>query len=49
MGEVVQGAEAAGFDAISVADHVWLHPIVGGPLGNHLEAYATLGYKIKPL
>lgn len=44
LGEVVEAAEAAGFDAISVADHVWLHPIVGGPLQNHLEAYTTLGY-----
>jgi alkanesulfonate monooxygenase SsuD/methylene tetrahydromethanopterin reductase-like flavin-dependent oxidoreductase (luciferase family) len=44
LGEVVEAAEAAGFDAISVADHVWLHPIVGGPIGNHLESYTTLGY-----
>jgi F420-dependent oxidoreductase-like protein len=42
--EVVVAAEAAGFDLISVADHVWLHPIVGGPLGNHIEAYTTLGF-----
>jgi F420-dependent oxidoreductase-like protein len=44
LAEVVQAAEDAGFDAISVADHVWLHPIVGGPLQNHVEAYTTLGY-----
>src|SRR5438128_4378066 len=44
LGEVVQAAESAGFDAIGVADHVWLHPIVGGPLQNHVEAYTTLGY-----
>ena len=44
LGEVVTAAEAAGFDLISVADHVWLHPIIGGPLGNHVEAYTTLGY-----
>ena len=44
LGEVVEAAESAGFDAISVADHVWLHPIVGGPLQNHVEAYTTLGY-----
>jgi alkanesulfonate monooxygenase SsuD/methylene tetrahydromethanopterin reductase-like flavin-dependent oxidoreductase (luciferase family) len=44
LGEVVEAAEAAGFDAIAVADHVWLHPIVGGPLQNHVEAYTTLGY-----
>jgi len=44
LGEVVGTAEAAGFDLISVADHVWLHPIIGGPLGNHVEAYTTLGF-----
>ncbi len=44
LGEVVEAAEAAGFDAIAVADHVWLHPIIGGPIGNHLESYTTLGY-----
>ena len=42
--EVVEAAEVAGFDAIAFADHLWLSPWVGGPLGNHLEAYTTLGY-----
>jgi F420-dependent oxidoreductase-like protein len=44
LSEVVASAEAAGFDLISVADHVWLHPIIGGPIGNHVEAYTTLGF-----
>lgn len=44
LGEVVDAAEAAGFDAIAFADHLWLSPWVGGPDGNHLEAYTTLGY-----
>lgn len=44
LAEVVQAAEAAGFDAISVADHLWLHPIIGGPDGDHIEAYTALGY-----
>jgi F420-dependent oxidoreductase-like protein len=44
LGEVVEAAETAGFDTITVADHVWLHPIMGGPLGNHVEAYTTLGF-----
>jgi F420-dependent oxidoreductase-like protein len=44
MRDVVQAGEAAGFDVIAVADHVWLHPIMGGPLQNHLEAYTTLGF-----
>ncbi len=42
--EVVEAAEAAGFDAISMADHVWLHPIVGGPEKSHVESYTTLGF-----
>ena len=44
LAEVVEAAEAASFDAISVADHLWLHPAVGGPEGPQLEAYATLGF-----
>jgi alkanesulfonate monooxygenase SsuD/methylene tetrahydromethanopterin reductase-like flavin-dependent oxidoreductase (luciferase family) len=44
LGEIVAAAEEAGFDSIAFADHVWLSPWVGGPLGNHLEAYTTLGY-----
>jgi F420-dependent oxidoreductase-like protein len=44
LAEVVQAAEAAGFDAISVTDHVWLHPIVGGPEASQVEAYTTLGF-----
>jgi len=44
LGEVVDAAERAGFDLIAVADHVWMHPIMGGPLKNHLEAYTTLGF-----
>jgi alkanesulfonate monooxygenase SsuD/methylene tetrahydromethanopterin reductase-like flavin-dependent oxidoreductase (luciferase family) len=44
LAEIVGVAEDAGFDAISVADHLWLHPIIGGPIGNHVEAYTTLGF-----
>jgi alkanesulfonate monooxygenase SsuD/methylene tetrahydromethanopterin reductase-like flavin-dependent oxidoreductase (luciferase family) len=44
LGHIVDAAEDAGFDAIAFADHVWLSPWVGGPLGNHLEAYTTLGF-----
>lgn len=44
LAEIVQAAEAAGFDWISVADHLWMHPIMGGPHKNHLEAYTTLGF-----
>jgi F420-dependent oxidoreductase-like protein len=41
---IAQSAEAAGFDAIAVMDHVWQHPIVGGPEQPVLECYATLAY-----
>jgi F420-dependent oxidoreductase-like protein len=36
--------EAGGFDGIAVADHLWSHPIMGGPETNCLEAYTTLTY-----
>jgi F420-dependent oxidoreductase-like protein len=42
--DVVEAAEAAGFDAISVTDHVWQHPIMGGPELSQIEAYTTLGF-----
>jgi F420-dependent oxidoreductase-like protein len=44
--DVVEAAEAAGFDAIAVTDHVWQHPIIGlgGPEAGQVEAYTTLGY-----
>jgi F420-dependent oxidoreductase-like protein len=42
--EIVEAAEAAGFDAISVVDHVWQHPIMGGPEASEIEAYTTLGF-----
>lgn len=44
LAEIVESAEDAGFDAVSFADHVWLSPYVGGPLGDHLEAYTSLGF-----
>jgi F420-dependent oxidoreductase-like protein len=44
LADIVEAAEDAGFDTISVADHLWLHPIIGGPNGNHVEAYTTLGF-----
>lgn len=42
--EVVESAEAAGFDSIDVADHVWQSPYLGGPEAGHVEAYTTLGF-----
>ncbi len=44
LGDIADAAEAAGFDAVAIADHVWLSPYVGGPLGDHLEAYTSLGF-----
>ena len=41
---LVETAEEAGFDRIAVADHVWQHPIVGGPEANEPECYATLSF-----
>ena len=42
--EVVEAAEAAGFDTIDVDDHLWEHPIMGGPEADQVEAYTTLGF-----
>ncbi len=44
LAEVVQAAEAAGFDSIDVADHLWQHPLLGGPQISQVEAYTTLGF-----
>ena len=44
LAEVGEAAEAAGFDTVAMADHLWLSPYVGGPLGNHLEAYSSLAF-----
>jgi F420-dependent oxidoreductase-like protein len=44
LADIVQTAEATGFDTIDVADHLWQHPIMGGPEVNQIEAYTTLGF-----
>jgi F420-dependent oxidoreductase-like protein len=44
LGRVVEAAEDAGFDTIAVADHVWQHPMMGGPIKTQVEAYSTLGF-----
>ena len=44
LAEVVSAADAAGFDRISVMDHVWQIQTVGSPELEMLEAYTTLGY-----
>ena len=44
LAQIVDTAEDAGFDLIAVADHLWQHPIMGGPIRNQVEAYTTLGF-----
>ena len=44
LAEIAGAAEEAGFDRIGVADHVWQHPIMGGPVANEPECYATLSF-----
>ena len=39
-----RAAEEAGFDRIGVADHLWQHPIMGGPEANEPECYTTLAF-----
>jgi F420-dependent oxidoreductase-like protein len=42
--EIAGTAEQAGFDRIFVADHVWQHPIMGGPEANEPECYTVLAF-----
>lgn len=44
LAEIGHAAEEAGFYAIGVADHVWQHPIMGGPEANEPECYTTLAF-----
>jgi F420-dependent oxidoreductase-like protein len=44
LAEIVETAEGVGFDSIDVADHVWQHPLMGGPMAGQIEAYTTLGF-----
>jgi F420-dependent oxidoreductase-like protein len=44
LDDVAELTEAGGFDGLAVADHLWSHPIMGGPETNSLEAYTTLTY-----
>ena len=44
LARIVQAAEAAGFDAISVTDHVWGSQYTGGVEASQIEAYTTLGF-----
>jgi F420-dependent oxidoreductase-like protein len=44
LAEIARTAEEAGFDRIGVADHVWQHPIMGGPVANEPECYTMLSF-----
>lgn len=44
LADVAQAAEDAGFDRISVMDHLWQIEHVGPPEHEMLEAYTTLGF-----
>src|SRR5438874_6878474 len=44
LGEAVEAAEAAGFDAVTVTDHVWGSKYTGGVEASQIEAYTTLGF-----
>ena len=44
LAEIAESTEGAGFDRIAVADHVWQHPIMGGPEANEPECYTTLAF-----
>jgi F420-dependent oxidoreductase-like protein len=44
LASIAQTAEEAGFDRIGMADHLWLHPIMGGPEADEPECYTTLGF-----
>src|SRR5215210_1155118 len=44
LADIGRVVEEAGFDRIGVADHVWQHPIMGGPEANEPECYTTLAF-----
>ncbi|HEY2599488.1 MAG TPA: TIGR03560 family F420-dependent LLM class oxidoreductase [Candidatus Dormibacteraeota bacterium] len=44
LAQVVQAAEAAGFETIDVSDHLWGHPATGGVEASQIEAYTALGF-----
>lgn len=44
LGRIAVAAESAGFDRISVMDHVWQIGVIGPPEHEMLEAYTTLGF-----
>ena len=41
---IARASEEAGFAFLSVPDHLWQLPNMGGPVNDMLEAYTTLGF-----
>src|SRR5260370_34694105 len=44
LAEIAWAAEAAGFERIGVADHVWQAPQAGGPEGPAVECYTAIAF-----
>jgi F420-dependent oxidoreductase-like protein len=44
LAEIARVAEETGFDRIGVADHLWQHPIMSGPVANEPECYTMLSF-----
>ncbi len=44
LAEIARTTEEVGFDRIGVADHLWQHPIMGGPETNEPECYTMLAF-----
>ena len=44
LGEIASAADEAGFERISVMDHLWQIHVIGPPEHEMLEAYTTLGF-----
>ena len=44
LGEVATIADEGGIDGLATADHLWQHPLAGGPEAPLLEAYTTLAW-----
>jgi F420-dependent oxidoreductase-like protein len=44
LGDIAALADEGGFSGLATADHLWQHPMAGGPAADCLEAYTTLGF-----
>jgi alkanesulfonate monooxygenase SsuD/methylene tetrahydromethanopterin reductase-like flavin-dependent oxidoreductase (luciferase family) len=44
LADIAGISDSGGFDGIATADHLWQHPMAGGPEANCLEAYTTLAF-----